>query len=189
MIKLDTAGQQRLHALQARHGSTYYQVVPPQRGTDPDGRVSLTVDAAARVTDVSVDKVEELRTPDRLAAAFDDAWLAADNLRALASAEQAADHEALVERGRAVLEGRLRVTAPAPRPVRPGAAADQRARPPAVPGRAGSAAHGYLDVSLPGGGFGRMRVTADGPWLTQVSRQVLERSLREALLDAGEVLW
>jgi hypothetical protein len=34
-----------------------------------------------------------------------------------------------------------------------------------------------------------MRVTADGPWLTQVSRQALERSLREALLDAGEVLW
>lgn len=188
MTTLDLRGQQRLHQLQELLGDTYFQDVPTQEGKDDANQVSVTLDAAVRFISVRIDNFERIRTSSTLAEAFSQAYAAADGLRALRSAELSPRRQELVARAESVRDGTYQW--PETRrhfgPRSGGldsTAVKQRVR---TTTKLGSSGNGYLNVSLPGGAFGSMRVTTDEVWLQSVTAQKVEQALREAITEAGE---
>lgn len=188
MTTLDLRGQQRLHQLQEQLGDTYFQDVPAQEGKDDANQVSVTLDAAVRFISVRIDNFERVRTSSALAEALSQAYAAADGLRALRSAELSPRREELIARAESVRNGTFKwpetrryigSTSDGPNST----AVTRRVR---TTAKSGSSVNGYLTVSLPGGAFGSMQVTADEVWLQSVTSQKVEQALREAITESGE---
>lgn len=184
-MALDTIGQERLRRLQDALGDTYFQDVPPQQGNADDNSVSVTLDAAVRFTDVRVNDYAAIGgTADSLSQAFQQAYAAADGLRAQISAELSPHKDEIVARADAIRNGMFQW--PDPRQARraaPPRTGESAAGPIA---KTGTSENGYLTVTLPGGRFGEMRVQADEVWLRSVNAQKVERAVQEAITNAGE---
>ncbi|MFJ9392068.1 hypothetical protein ACIRON_24815 [Nocardioides sp. NPDC101246] len=188
-MSLDLRGQERLQRLQDDLGDTYFQEVPPQQGKDDGDRVSVTLDAAVRFTEVRIDDFAGVRTTSRsFAEAFEQAYAAADGLRAQRSAELSPRRRELEERVESLRRGTFRWRDPWERRRR-GLDANgrpvngSRLRPASA---SGSSENGYLSVSLPGGRFGAMKVRIDEVWLHSASVRNIEQAMREAIINAGE---
>lgn len=183
---LDPTGYERLHRLQDTLGDTYFQDVPPQQGKDDESRVSLTLDAAVRFTQVHINDFRAIGgSTDALNEAFQQAYAAADGLRAQVSAESSPRKDEIVARAEAIRNGTFKW--PDPREGRSTditSRAGGRARDPIA--KTGTSGNGYLTVTLPGGRFGEMQVQADEVWLRSVDAQKVERAVQEAITDAGE---
>lgn len=181
-MTLDSIGQERLRRLQDALGDTYFQDVPPQQGKADDESVSVTLDAAVRFTQVHINDYSAIGgTVDALSQALQQAYAAADGLRAQLSAESSPRKKDIVARAEAIRNGTFKW--PDPRQGRSREAASRTGEP--VP-KTGTSDNGYLTVTLPGGRFGEMRVQADETWLRSVDAHKVERALREAISDAGE---
>lgn len=183
-MALDSIGQERLRRFQETLGDTYFQDVPPQQGKADDDSVSVTLDAAVRFTQVKINDYRAIgRTADALSQAFQQAYAAADGLRAQLSAESSPRKEEIVARAEAIRNGTF--SWPDPRLSRGTASGTgESAGNPVV--KTGTSDNGYLTVTLPGGRFGEMRVQADEVWLRSVDAQKVERAVQEAISDAGE---
>lgn len=186
-MSLDPRGQERLRRLQDDLGDTYFQEVPPQQGKDDGNRVSVTLDAAVRFTEVRIDDFAGVRLTSRsFAEAFEQAYAAADGLRAQRSAELSPRRTELEARVESLRNGTFRWPDPWQR-RRQGLDATRRSvngsrlRP-----ASGSSENGYLSVSLPGGKFGAMKVKIDEVWLHSASVRNIEQAMREAIINAGE---
>lgn len=186
-MALDPIGYERLRHLQDTLGDTYFQDVPPQQGRDDESRVSLTLDAAVRFTQVHINDFGAIGgSTDALNEAFRQAYAAADGLRAQLSAESSPRKEEIVARAEAIRNGTFKW--PDPRQGRPRDIASRTTgdRAGAPIAKSGTSGNGYLTVTLPGGRFGEMRVQADEVWLRSVDAQKVEHAVQEAITDAGE---
>lgn len=185
-MSLDPRGQERLQRLQDDLGDTYFQEVPPQQGKDDGNRVSVTLDAAVRFTEVRIDDFAGVRLTSRsFAEAFEQAYAAADGMRAQRSAELSPRRRDLEERVESLRNGTFRW--PDPWQRRPGSDATGRsANDSRLRTVSGSSENGYLSVSLPGGKFGSMKVQIDEVWLHSASVRNIEQAMREAIINAGE---
>ena len=188
MSVLDHAGRQRLTALQERGGAARFQEVPPTVGTDRETGLSLTVDAARRVSDVRVPDAGRVRTPAELRAAVRSAFQEADIARGRASRTRLGDQppagaeidvstllgpsrpprSGVVKASRALVESGLRTPA---------------ARSFVATGRSGN---GYVSVTV--GPTGVVEdVDADGEWLGAAREHFLEAALEEAFREATHI--
>ena len=186
---LDDVGAGRLRRLQELYGDTYFQDVPPQRGSDDNQNVSVTLDAALRFVDVTVHNIDGVgRSSRSVGAAFAGAFAEADGRRAMMSGEMSPRRNELVERADAVRNGTF-VWPTTRRYIGPSGnqwPAARKSRPRPEPPKTGQATNGHVSVELPAGRVGSMRVDVDEDWLSNATSSDLQSGVREAIEDAGE---
>lgn len=85
MPHTDPSIEELVSQLGEREGPEAFRVVPDATGSDPDGLMSITVDAARRVVAVQVHDVNQLREVDLFEQTLRTAYVMADGERALAS--------------------------------------------------------------------------------------------------------
>ena len=188
MTALDPIGRQRLESLQARYGSERFQDVAPTSGVDPESGLTVTIDAARRVTAVGVKDVAGLRTPERLRTAVRTAFHEADREREEAS--RLASGERLPADGEFDVATLLGPSRPSRRGIV--ARARQAADSGAATARAfslmatGRSRNTYLAVTI--GPTGVVEdVVADPEWLPAAQPHYLEAALDEALHEASHL--
>lgn len=186
MNYLDSTGMERLHDRQQRFGDTYYRDVPPQKAQDDDKQISVTLDAAGRVAGVTIDDFARLRESEAtFARALEQAYEAADGMRAMVSAELSPRRDELVARAHAVLNGTYEWRGITADNSMPSTATTGSASWTSEPAR-GHSANGYLSVEVSGGSIPKLRINLDQTWLWSATAQSVENALREALIEAGE---
>lgn len=189
-MSLDHDGRQLLAARAARRPA-FWGEVPDVSGSDTDSLVTLTVDAAARVTRVETPAAERLREARRLERSVLEAYRAADTARAISVqlSRDAEEPPATATELVAALRPRAQrvVDVATYRPLSdPGLPPDPALA--GVPARASLAAtgrsdNGYLEVEL--GVVGDpVAVRADGAWLSAATFQTLAGALLSAFRAA-----
>lgn len=186
-MSLDHDGR-RLLAARAATRPAFWAEVPDVAGSDPDALVTLTVDAAARVTHVEVPAAERLRDPQRLERAVLAAYRAADTARAV-SVQLSRDAEeppataaelvaALRPRTRRAIDvARYRPLSDPGMPADPDPVLARPARPSLA--ATGRSDNGYLEVEL-GTTGDLVAVRADAAWLSAATPSTLAGALLSA---------
>lgn len=188
MAELDHDGRQRLAILQERSGGTRFREVGPVSGTDAETGLTLTLDAARRVTTVQVPDAGLVRTSPQLRAAVRAAYQEADLARARASREAAREP---APAGDQVDVTPLLRPPPAPRReivrrTRAAVANGQRSGSrPSLTG-AGRSDNGYLAVTVGPAGVVE-DVEADPAWLLGAREHYLESALIQAFRQTTEL--
>lgn len=187
MVELDFDGRQRLAILRERGGSTRFREVGPVSGTDTGTGLTLTLDAARRVTEVRVPDAGPVRTPQQLRAAVRAAYQEADTARARASRE---DSREPAPAGDRVDVTPLLRPPPAPRRdivrrTRAAVANGQHSGSRATLAGAGRSDNGHVAVTI--GPTGVVEdVEADPAWLLGAREHYLESALAEAFRRSTE---
>lgn len=187
MDELDFDGRQRLAILQERGGGTRFREVGPVSGTDAATGLTLTLDAARRVTEVQVPDAGPVRTSQQLRAAVRAAYQEADVARARASRE---DSREPAPAGDRVDVTPLLRPPPSPRRdivrrTRAAVANGQHSASRASLAAAGRSDNGYVAVTV--GPTGVVEdVEADPAWLLGAREHYLESALAEAFRQATE---
>lgn len=186
MTTLDIDGRHRLAVLQERYGAARFQDVGQTVGTDPETGLSLTIDAARRVTGVQVPDAGLVRPVGQLRAAVRTAFQDADLARARASR---------TTKGEAPPRGSEVDVTPLLSPSRPPRGDIVRrtraavangvvagARPTLL--SSGRSGNGYLTVTV--GPTGVVEdVVADQQWLLAAPEHYLETALAQAFHEAS----